>query len=137
MIEKIFELVKNQGPNEGYWEPVAIMIICILISMAIQIIFSRYKFRKQYLDHPFFDFYKAMIDTYRENEPMKGDSWRTTHWSYLMDNLLKQIEDMNCDPDREDYFANIGNYSAMIWINEREISARYMMNGSRSGCVIK
>ena len=74
---------------------------------------------KAYIEHPFFEFYKAMIDTYRDNESKKGDSWKRCSWVYLMDRLSVQIEDMQNDPDREDYFVNIGNYSAMTWCNEK------------------
>ena len=74
---------------------------------------------KLYVEHPFFEFYKAMIDTYRENEPLKDDSWKRCSWVYLMDRLSVQFEDMHNDPDREDYFVNIGNYSAMLWCNEK------------------
>lgn len=72
----------------------------------------------KYLNHPFFKFYVAMIDIYLENESAKGDSWKDLSWAYLMDNLSKQFEDMQIDPDREDYFSNIGNYSAMLWLTE-------------------
>lgn len=55
-----------------------------------------------------------------KHEPEKGDSWRECSWSYLMDRLCNQIEDMQNDPGREDYYANIGNYSAMLWYNNKE-----------------
>ena len=71
-----------------------------------------------YLDHPFFEFFKEMIRVYNYNVPIKGDSWTDARYSDLMDNMMKQFEDLQLDPDRENYMANVANYAAMIRLNE-------------------
>ncbi len=38
----------------------------------------------------------------------------------FMDRLTNQLEDMQNDPDREDYYANMGNYCAMLWLRFSE-----------------
>lgn len=73
---------------------------------------------KEYIEHPFFVFFKEMVKIYNYHSPAKGESWRTCSWTYLMDRLTNQLEDMHTDPDRENYMANIGNYAAMIRLNE-------------------
>ncbi|MHA1167609.1 MAG: hypothetical protein ACTSRU_07285 [Candidatus Hodarchaeales archaeon] len=72
---------------------------------------------KPYIEHDFWGFYKAMIDTYKKHKPVKGDTWKEMSWGYLADNLTKQLEDMT-ERDDEDFYANIGNYSAMMWCHE-------------------
>lgn len=70
------------------------------------------------VSHPFFEFYKAMIVEYKKNWIKKGDSWETCSWSYLIDGVAHQIEDMQ-NRDDEDFYANIGNYAAMLWVNSK------------------
>lgn len=53
-----------------------------------------------------------MTDNHRE----KGDSWKEMSWAELIDGICKQIDDMQNDPDREDYYANIGCYAGMLWL---------------------
>ena len=73
-----------------------------------------------YISHPFFEFYMTMIDVFNEHVPEKGESWKEMSWAYLMDGLAKQFEDMQDDPYRENYFANIGNYAAMLHYHKSE-----------------
>lgn len=73
---------------------------------------------KEYVEHPFFVFFKEMVKVYNYHFPTKGESWRESSWAYLMDRLTNQLEDMQNDPERENYMANIGNYAAMIRLNE-------------------
>lgn len=73
---------------------------------------------RRYIKHPFFDYFKAMVDVYELHEPVKGDSWRHLLWTDSLTGVTKQMEDMHTDPHREDYWANIGNYAAMAWLNE-------------------
>ena len=66
-----------------------------------------------------------MAKTMAENHAMKGDSWKKEEecsWAYLIDKMLVQIEDMQNDPDREDYYANIANYASMLWLRDLEDS---------------
>ena len=66
-------------------------------------------------------FFEKMVLLMAENEQGKGISWkRWCSWIYLMDRLTNQLEDMQTDPDREDYYANIGNYCAMLWLRFSE-----------------
>ena len=75
--------------------------------------FLFFKYMKEF--KPFFTKIAVIM---AENHEVKGDSWKTMSWADLMDNLSKQYEDMQDDPDREDYFANIGCYAAMLWSRE-------------------
>ena len=64
---------------------------------------------------PFFD---KMIELMAINNAEKGESWKQCSIAYLLDRLGVQFEDMQNDPSREDYMANIGNYAAMLWCHE-------------------
>jgi len=68
----------------------------------------------------FMPFFRAMVRGMADNQEEKGESWKMMSWSDLMDGVCKQLEDMQADPDREDFYANIGNYAAMLWLNEEE-----------------
>ena len=68
--------------------------------------------------HDMLPFFEAMIKEMARHYPEKGDSWKTLPWSYLMDKLCVQIEDMQNRSD-EDFYANIGNYGAMLWLNDK------------------
>ncbi len=61
-------------------------------------------------------FFEKMSLVMAQNEYPKGGSWKNLSWAYLMDRMSVQFEDMENDPDREDYFANIANYCAMLWL---------------------
>ena len=65
-------------------------------------------------------YFRKIARIMAENHEVKGDSWKKMSWAELMDNLSKQYEDMENDPDREDYYANIGCYSGMLWIQNLE-----------------
>lgn len=73
-----------------------------------------------YYADQFRPFFIKMCKVMAENHALKGDTWKTEcSWSYLMDKMLAQVEDMQNDPDREDYYANIANYAAMLWNLEK------------------
>jgi len=84
----------------------------------------RHKIKLKGLRNYYYDlfnpFFRAIAENMAENHEVKGDSWKTMSWVDLMDNLSKQYEDMQDDHNREDYFANIGCYSAMLWSRELE-----------------
>ena len=61
-------------------------------------------------------YFRKIARIMADNHELKGDSWKTMSWADLMDGLCKQIEDMQDDPDREDYYGNIGCYSGMLWL---------------------
>jgi len=84
---------------------------------------------KPYIEHDFFDFYKAMIDIYNEHKS-KGDSWKTVSWGYLMDRCAVQFEDME-NRDDEDFYANIGNYTAMLWVRKNILGVEPEIRGLR------
>ena len=68
-------------------------------------------------------FFEKMSLLMAENEQGKGTSWKTgCSWAYLMDRLTNQLEDMQNDPDREDYYANIANYCVMLWLRFSEFN---------------
>lgn len=72
---------------------------------------------EKYMEHPFFPFFKAMIKEYDKHTPIKGESWKQCSMAYLLDRMAVQFEDMQ-NRDDEDFIVNIGNYAAMLWINE-------------------
>ena len=61
-------------------------------------------------------FFQKMCLLMAENDQEKGISYMTISEAYLLDRMFVQFEDMQNDPDREDYYANIGNYCAMLWL---------------------
>ena len=62
-------------------------------------------------------FFQKMALLMAKNEQGKGISWkRGCSEAYLLDRMIEQMADMQNDPDREDYYANIGNYAAMLWL---------------------
>jgi len=63
-------------------------------------------------------FFRKIAKIMAENHEEKGDSWKSMSWAELMDNLSKQFEDM--EHDREDYYANIGCYAGMLWLQDLE-----------------
>ena len=66
----------------------------------------------------FTPYFEAMIDAMVDNYREKGDSWKKLPWSYLMHKLSVQFEDME-NRDDEDFYANIGNYGVMLWLNTK------------------
>ena len=69
-------------------------------------------------------FFRKIARIMAENYDEKGDSWKNTSWAELIDGICKQIDDMQNDPDREDYYANIGCYAGMLWLQSLEESAK-------------
>ena len=65
-------------------------------------------------------FFEKMSLIMAENDYIKGGSWKKLSWVYLMDRMSVQFEDMENDPDREDYYANIANYCAMLWLRDSQ-----------------
>ncbi len=65
-------------------------------------------------------FTNKMAFVMSSNHIVKGDSFKNMSWAQLMDMLVKQIEDMQLDPDREPYFVNIANYAWMLWENHKQ-----------------
>ena len=63
-------------------------------------------------------YFEAMIKEMTRHYPEKGDSWKTLPWTFFMDKLCVQIEDLQ-NRDDEDFYANIGNYGAMLWLNDK------------------
>ncbi len=65
-------------------------------------------------------FFEKMCLLMAENDFAKGDSWKTTcSTPYLLDRMIAQFEDMQNDPEREDYYANLANYCAMLWLRDQ------------------
>ena len=73
---------------------------------------------KQKIREEFEPFFEAMITSMVKNYLRKGDSWKSLDWAYLMHKLSVQFEDM-INRDDEDFYANIGNYAAMLWTNTK------------------
>ena len=74
---------------------------------------AREKIRTEF--QPFFD---KMVELMAINYQEKGESWKKCSIAYLLDRACVQFEDMQNDPAREDYMANLGNYAAMLWWHE-------------------
>jgi len=90
---------------------------------------------KYYIRRDFKPFFDAMVDAMVENYELKGDSWKTLSWPYLMDRMSVQFEDME-NRDNEDFYANIGNYCAMIWTNTKNgnyDSSKQTVNDQKHG----
>ena len=61
-------------------------------------------------------FFVAMASAMAQNHELKGDTWKTScSEAYLLDKMAIQFEDMQ-NRDDEDFYANIANYAAMLWI---------------------
>lgn len=73
----------------------------------------------EYLEE-FGPFFRKIAWVMTDNHREKGNSWKSMSWADLMDKLSNQYDDMQNDPDREDYFANIGAYAAMLWFHSSE-----------------
>lgn len=67
----------------------------------------------------FAPFFRKIAWVMTDNHRVKGNSWKKMSWVQLMDNLSKQYEDMENDPGREDYYANIACYAGMLWLQEQ------------------
>ena len=66
----------------------------------------------------FSEFFWAMCKTMKANHLIKGSSWKSTCTeAYLRDKMIIQLEDMQ-NRDDEDFYANIANYCAMLWLRE-------------------
>lgn len=76
--------------------------------------------KKQTLEYyeEFRPFFEKMSLIMAQNDYIKGGSWTKASWAYLMDRMSNQFEDMHNDPHREDYYANIANYCAMLWLQK-------------------
>lgn len=61
-------------------------------------------------------FYHNVSLTLAKNDQAKGHSFSEMTEAELLDGLIKQLEDIQTDPGREDYYANMGAYAGMLWI---------------------
>jgi len=70
----------------------------------------------EYLDHPLFKFYKAMVDEYERHVPVKGDSWRHCNIFYLTDQLNKIGKKYFANTANDNELVDMANMEAMIWL---------------------
>ena len=63
-------------------------------------------------------YFRKIARIMAENHEEKGDSWKKMSRAELIDGVCKQIDDMQ--NDREDYYANIGCYAGMLWLQNME-----------------
>ena len=71
---------------------------------------------QKYLEHPFFRFYKAMINEYDKHIPEKGDSWRHCNIFYLTDQLNKIGKKYFANTANDNELVDMANMEAMIWL---------------------
>lgn len=76
-------------------------------------------------------FFQKMCFLMAENDQVKGGSYMKVSEAYLLDRMAVQFEDMQNDPDREDYYANIGNYAAMLWIRNQSSCSSSEVNAPK------
>lgn len=70
---------------------------------------------KKYIEHPFFRFYKAMVDEYNSHVPEKGDSWKTCKQEYLRE-VLNTAGKKYFDKHHPDELVDMANMEAMLWL---------------------
>lgn len=77
-------------------------------------------FAKDYIEHPFFEYFKAMVDTYELNAPEKGETWKTLDLKYLINKLDNNVDCFERGLRDEPHMVHVGNYSAMLHLRAQE-----------------